>query len=305
MVYLFSVLFGVEYTNFLFSISILLPLILTPLTIAVIIRLTKHLKYIKIYLQDEIEKNKKKDIMLFEQARFALMGEMMANISHQWKQPLNTIGLATVDARMSKCDETNLEKNFDIIEDNISHLAITINDFMSFFDKRNNLEIRNIDNIVKEIKSIINTHIANKDIKLEIDIQESAKDVKLASSISQVILNILNNSIDAFNEEIKNKKISLIFRVKNYALEIVCIDNAKGIEAEIEDKIFDPYFTTKDKSQGTGIGLYMSKQIVQKLFSGTIEANSQIDTKKECKNKTCFYITLPCSDQCVLKENKK
>ena len=254
-------------------------------------------------LDKAIDENKKKDIMLFEQARFALMGEMIANISHQWKQPLNTIGLAAVDARISKCDETNLENNFDIIEDNINYLATTINDFMSFFDKRTSLEIRNIESIVKEIKSIIETHISNQNIELEINIENSAKDVQVASSISQVLLNILNNSKDAFIEDAIDKQISLIFRVRNSSLEIVCIDNGKGIAAEIEDKIFDPYFSTKNKTQGTGIGLYMSKQIVQKLFSGSIKINSAKDLNKECTNKTCVYINLPYSDKCIFTSN--
>lgn len=299
IVHILSFICGEEHTPQLFRFSIIIPLLTTPIIVSILIILTKHLKYFKDMLDGEIEENKKKDIMLFEQARFALMGEMISNISHQWKQPLNTIGLATVDAKMSRYDEKNLEKNFDIIEDNINYLAITINDFMSFFDKRTSYEIREIESIVKEIKSIIETHISNKNIELEINIENSAKDVQVASSLSQVLLNILNNSKDAFNEDAEDKKISLIFSVKDSLLKITCIDNGKGISSEIEDKIFDPYFSTKDKTQGTGIGLYMSKQIVQKVFSGSMKINSRKDLNKECKNKTCVYIYLPYSDKCI------
>ena len=303
-VYALSTFFDKEYTIFLFSISIILPMLLTPLVVLFFIKITKHLKYFKDHLEEELEKNKEKDILLFEQARFVLMGEMMANISHQWKQPLNTIGLATVGARMSKCNEKNLEKNFDIIEDNIGYLATTIDDFMSFFDKRTHSEIRTLPSIVKEIKSIIQTQIENQNIELEIDVEYSAQYIMIVSSISQVVLNILNNAKDAFSDEMKDKKITLSFEVNNNSLEIKCVDNGKGIHKDIEDKIFDPYFTTKEKSQGTGIGLYMSKQIVQKLFSGSISINSARNYNQACKNRTCFNIYLPYSDKCVLKEVK-
>ena len=100
-VYIFALLFGEPYTLFFFILSVALPLILTPPTIFVLLKISKYLKHFKEQLDEEIEKNKRNDLLLFEQARFALMGEMMANISHQWKQPLNTMGLAIVSVRTS------------------------------------------------------------------------------------------------------------------------------------------------------------------------------------------------------------
>ena len=246
--------------------------------------------------------------MLFEQARFALMGEMMANISHQWKQPLNTIGLAVVAMRTSNQSEDERDNHFEIIENNINYLAATVDDFMSFFDKKTNIEIRELGSIIKEVKSIIATHILNKNIELEIIVDDSYGNVEVASSISQVILNLLNNAKDAFEDDSKRREIKLQFTTNEYGLEIECCDNGEGIEESIKDKIFDPYFTTKGKTQGTGIGLYMSKEIIQKIFNGKINLSSRQYSRSNLypadnSGKTCFYIAIPYSENCLLKED--
>ncbi|MDD2448246.1 MAG: HAMP domain-containing sensor histidine kinase [Sulfurimonas sp.] len=272
-------------------LSIVLPMLLTPPVISTFIKLSKHLKHFQEELEIEIKNNKKKDLMLFEQARFALMGEMLANISHQWKQPLNTIGLCVANARLS--NEESIERNFDIIEKNVNYLASTIDDFMSFFDKKTYTQIRNLEDILTEVKSIIYMQITSKGISLEIEVNGDERDILLASSISQVLLNLLNNAKDAINDNMKDKKISLKFNVRDANLEIVCCDTGSGIAPEIKDKIFDPYFTTKHKTQGTGIGLYMSKQIVQKIFDA--EIYFEIESG-------CFRINLPYSDRCMLKK---
>ena len=307
LVYFLIKLFGAEYTTTIFVMSIAAPLLMVPPTILIMIRLSKHLLYFKEALQDEVQKNRQRDIILFEQARFVLMGEMMANISHQWKQPLNTIGIAVVAMRTSNQDEKELDRHYEIIEDNINHLASTVDDFMSFFDKRTHYEIRSLDSIVKEIKSIIYTHISNKNIELEITIDNSYGDIEIASSISQIILNLLNNAKDALEESSKRKEIKLQFTSNEYGLEIECCDNGKGVDEKIKDKIFDPYFSTKEKKQGTGIGLYMSKEIVQKIFNGKVALSSREISRStlhplDNSEKTCFYIAVPYSQSCILKE---
>ncbi|WP_324171898.1 HAMP domain-containing sensor histidine kinase [Sulfurimonas sp.] len=291
LVYILTMLFGAQYTNITFIKSIVTPLLMAPVTIGIIIELSVHLKYFKDELNKEIEKNKKKDAILFEQARFALMGEMLANISHQWKQPLNTISLSVANAKLSSGN--NLEKNFDIIESNVNYLASTIDDFMSFFNKKTYTQIRDLKDILKEVKSIINIEIIKNDITLDIEVDCVNNKIELSSSISQVLLNLLNNAKDAFDKDMQDKRIILKFTVKQESLEIICCDSAGGINPEIKNKIFDPYFTTKHKSQGTGIGLYMSKQIVQKIFGGNINFDSE---------SSCFCINLPYSNQCMLKK---
>ena len=305
LVYFFVLLFGAQYSGEIFVMSIAAPSLMIPSAIHIVIKLSSHLKFFQDELEKEIEKNKRKDLLLFEQARFALIGEMMANISHQWKQPLNTIGLSVVMAKTSRTYDDETNKCFDIIEDNVSYLSTTIDDFMSFFDKKTYNELRNLGSIVKEIRSIVGMHIANKKIDLEIKIDEKYGDVAVASSISQVILNLLNNAKDAISQTATHKKIELHFLVNEYGLEIACCDNGKGISDNIKDKIFNPYFTTKEKSQGTGIGLHMSREIVQKFFDGEININARATSRSllsplDHTYQTCFFIALPYSARCVL-----
>lgn len=296
-VYLVTKLYGVAYENIHLVLSVVLPMLLTPPVILMFIKLSKHLKNFQDELEIEIEKNKKKDLMLFEQARFVLMGEMLANISHQWKQPLNTIALSIVNTKfLDPQNREGFEKNFDVMEKHISYLASTIDDFMSFFNKENSTQVRTLQSILKEVRTIIDMEISAKNISLEIEIEKEKGEILLASSISQVLLNLLNNAKDAFDDNMTDKKISLKFIAKEDSLEIACCDNGRGMSAQIKDKIFDPYFTTKDKTQGTGIGLYMSKQIVQKIFAGKITCELE---------PVCFYIKMPYTDKCLLQEGTK
>ena len=294
LVYLSTLLFSVEYTAFLLMLSIALPLLLTPVTIAILIKITKNLSYFKESLEEEIEKNKAKDIMLFEQARFVLMGEVIQNLSHQWKQPLNTINLALLNAKLTAATPEEQLKYFDIMESNTNYLASTIDDFMSFFDKRTYLELKTLEALIHEIRSIIDVHIKSHNVKLSILTDTINTKVMIASSIAQVILNLINNAKDALEQVDGEKNIILTFSTTSDSLEIVCCDNGSGIEESLREKIFHPYFTTKNKTQGTGIGLYMSKQIIQKIFSGTLEL------KKTQKCTTCFELRLPYSDNCKL-----
>ena len=153
----------------------------------------------------------KYDDILIKQSRFILMGEMMANISHQWKQPLNTINLVVLSARTSDPSKEELEKYFDIIEKNVNFLASTITDFTSFLEENTCVNPKNIIDIIKEIKNIIDIQMIKNNIKLDIEIDANCKRYLLSSSISQVILNLLNNAKDAFVNNTKEKKIELKF----------------------------------------------------------------------------------------------
>jgi len=295
IVYIASYIGGVEYSGFLLTISIVLPLLLTPTAISTVIKLSMNLEHVKEHLANEIEKNKVKDVLIYEQSRFALMGEMLANISHQWKQPLNTINLAVINVRMNLSDEEKRERNFDIIEDNVNHLASTINDFMSYFDKRKHSEVRDLENIVTEIKSIANTSINNSGAKLFIELNEENKKIKIASSISQILLNLINNAKDALLNVEGSKEIKVTFIIKSQECIISCCDNGVGISPAIKEQIFNPYFTTKSHSTGTGIGLYMSRQIIDKFFNGEIVLESK-------NNYTCFKVIIPFGKNCYIED---
>ena len=295
-VYAIAAIFETPYTDFILYLSVWLPLLLTPAVMFALLKLLKYVKYFQDELDKEIIKTKEKDAIIVEQASYVLMGEMMANISHQWKQPLNTIGLAVVASKIQTKNSPQVEKSSDIIEDNVRYLASTMDDFLSFFDKRSHSEIRDIDSIMREVKSVISTQLSRQNIELDLNVQ--AENVKVAASLSQIILNLLSNAKDALEGNHKDGKIELTFVETDKGLEMLCCDNGKGIDISAQDKIFNPYFTTKAKTQGTGIGLYMSKSIVENIFGGTI-------TLKKSENKeTCFSLHVPFSKNCILEQNR-
>ena len=185
------------------------------------------------------------------------------------------------------------------MESNVAYLASTIDDFISFFDKRKNLEMKSLPYVSHEVQDIIGITIKNKNIDFIIKINEQLGSVEIASSISQVILNLLSNAKDAFEDKASKKLISLEFTIKEECLEIYCCDNGVGISADAQDKIFDPYFTTKEKTKGTGIGLHMSKQIILKLFEGNIMIISKDNFT------TCFKISIPYSKNCKLTKKEE
>ncbi|WP_297442707.1 HAMP domain-containing sensor histidine kinase [Sulfurimonas sp.] len=252
------------------------------------------MRYYKEHLASEIEKNKEKDLVMYEQARFAVIGEMMANISHQWKQPLHTINLSVISARLSGYDEQKLDKSCDIIEANVNYLANTVNDFLSFFDKKSIQELKPLEDVIKEIKNIYLLQLEEAGICLKIDLQNNAKDIRLALSISQVILNLLANAKDAMQNIQTYKEIEMQFIAFDDYFKIRCCDTGDGVAEENIYKIFEPYFTTKDKTQGTGLGLYMSRQIVKTLFNGELYLDKN--------DRSCFVIDMPYDTNCRLEQ---
>jgi signal transduction histidine kinase len=292
MVYISSLIARVEYTSFLFTISVILPLVLTPPVVILLIKMTKHLRYYKEFLENEIKKNKEKDVIMYEQSRFAVIGEMMANISHQWKQPLNTINLSVISAKLSNYDEKTLDQSFDIIEANVNYLANTVNDFLSFFDKKSIQEVKPLEDVIQEIENIYLVQLEDAGIALKVDLQNSAKDVSLALSVSQVILNLLTNAKDALQNTEGKKEIEMQFIAFDDFFKIRCCDTGEGVAEENIYKVFEPYFTTKDKTQGTGLGLYMSKQIIKTLFDGELYLDKE--------DRSCFVMDIPYGVNCRL-----
>ncbi|MCK9336356.1 MAG: PAS domain-containing protein [Arcobacteraceae bacterium] len=240
---------------------------------------TKELHTLNINLEEkvvqEVEKNRQKDVLLQHQSRLAAIGEMMGNIAHQWRQPLSAI-TSSVSGLKLKHEYGILEPQ-DIIEANdcVMHnaefLSHTIDNFRNFFrkdqPKRKFFVIDAINDTISIIKASYDSHFIKIDTKLDASIYYYGSD----NLLSQVILNILANSKDAFiQNNIENKRVSIFLIEENNNIKITITDNAGGISEDIKDKIFDPYFTTKHQSQGTGLGLYMSSQIIHNHFHGKI-----------------------------------
>ena len=243
--------------------------------------LNREKAYIKGVSQDitelkELELDKiQKDELLYQQSKMAAMGEMLGNIAHQWRQPLSTISTASTGAKIQKeMDCLSDEQLFSAlvsINDSAQYLSEIIEDFRGFFNPHNNKvnEFNITDTLSKTLKLVSSQFIA-KDIQIIEDIK-SCNLLSIENELIQVLINILNNARDALLTKEKQKRLLFINtykKDKNLYIEI--LDNAGGVPKDIMSKIFEPYFTTKDESQGTGIGLYMSQDIIQNHLDGTL-----------------------------------
>jgi len=226
-------------------------------------------------VKEEVARNREKDHLLISQSRLASMGEMIGNIAHQWRQPLSSLSgifQNLVDAYKygELTDElmTKSEKKFLSV---IEHMSKTIDDFRDFFHpKKDKVEFNLISDCLNKTLVILENRLHKTKVQIEIDCKNEIVIFGYPGEISQVILNILNNSFDAFEDRgIKDGKIIISTRIENNKKIFSISDNAGGIDPSIQSKIFDPYFTTKNK--GTGIGLYMSKMIIEKSMYGSLE----------------------------------
>lgn len=245
-------------------------------------------------VKEEVEKNRDKDRMLFQQSRLAAMGEMIGNVAHQWRQPLSELGiiLYKIKKLFKKCEGTENEDDFLDSYDNakkvIKKMSDTIEDFRNFFNPHRPSEVFSIQNALDEAMIMMQGTLQRHEIKLEIDCKDHVQIKGFLSEFSQVFINLLNNSKDAFNKKsLENRIIKIEIKKfdKSYAM-IIFSDNAGGIDEEILDKIFEPYFTTKHASMGTGLGLYMSRMIIQNSMHGTLEAQN-------CHGGVCFFMKIP------------
>ena len=224
--------------------------------------------------KDELEKKQK---LFYQQAKMASMGEMIENIAHQWRQPLSTITIAASGAKIKKeFDELNDEfffESLDTILNAANYLSHTIDDFRDFFKQSKNKEKFKILTILNN--SIKLANLKNTDIELLLNTSDDIKVLGFKNELIQVLLNIFNNSKDVLkNSKNLHKLIKIDVKENDSYVTLSIVDNGGGIDEDKIDKIFEPYFTTKHQSQGTGIGLYMSEQIITKHFSGEISAQN-------------------------------
>ena len=220
-----------------------------------------------------------KETILSHQSKMAAMGEMIENIAHQWRQPLSVISTAATGAKLKKdlnlLNDEDFYETMDIINKSSQHLSSTIDDFRYFFSKNKELKNFNLSAPIKKILYLLGTKLKTKEIKI-IENYQSINVLNLENEFLQVVLNIINNSIDAFEGKEHDTKLIFIDIYKENDFAILKIkDNAGGIKEDIINRIFEPYFTTKHKSQGTGIGLYMVLEIVKKHMNGEISVKNQ------------------------------
>ncbi|WP_404317338.1 PAS domain S-box protein [Malaciobacter canalis] len=245
---------------------------------------TKQLKELNQTLEQrvksEIEKNKQKQKILFWQSRMASLGQMLANIAHQWRQPLTELNLSLFNVKKSASNQEfdELEKYYKDSKEIIANMSQTIDDFSNFFNPNKEKQKFNLKNSIDESLNITRKLIQKENINIKkeyIDLEVFG----VSNEFSQVIINFLQNSAHEFNKKnIENKEI--IITIKQVTIEsqefaqVTFSDNARGVDENTLDKIFEPYFTTKHQSNGTGLGLFMSKLIIEKSLNGTMFAKN-------------------------------
>ena len=262
---------------------------------------TKELKNINEQLEQkvqvELSKNRQKEALLMQQSKMASVGEMISSIIHQWKQPLGIISVASSGMKLQiEMDDINKDEFIEStqnISEQIKHMTQTMDDFQNFFKQTPKKEYE-VSDIARDAVILVNDIFKSKGIEINLKTEKEAVVYGYPNELIQVILNILNNARDIIlekNPDIYKIDIEIFQDDKNVFISIK--DYAGGIPKDIIDKIFEPYFTTKPEDKGTGIGLYMSKTIIEKA-KGTLSAsNVETDIEGRLYHGAQFTINLP------------
>jgi two-component system, chemotaxis family, CheB/CheR fusion protein len=230
-------------------------------------------------LRNSVDELRQKDSILLQQSRLAALGEMIGNIAHQWRQPLNTLGLKVQQlSLLYDCGELTkefLEKNESQSMGLIQHMSRTIDDFRNYFrPDKEQVEFEANQAIAKTL-SLIEDSYKNHHIRIEVQAQSNPLIYGYENEFSQVLLNILINARDALIErEVCDPRVVIHIGKDGNKAVLTISDNAGGIPLEIMDRIFDPYFTTKGPQAGTGVGLFMSKAIIEKNMGGSLSVRN-------------------------------
>ncbi len=253
---------------------------------------TDELEMFNQRLQEEIEKavqkNRKQEKLLMQQAKMAEIGSMLESIAHQWRQPLNILGLSMTRLSLN-CPldpKSDTRKVIDIAEAQIQYMSQTIDDFRNFFKQDRSRIPVNINALVNDVEALLGPLLIRKKITVEREIDPSTEVLVYPNELKQVLINIINNAREAIElHRSKERKIIIRCVSDERYCTIAIEDTGGGIPPAIADKIFDPYFTTKFESQGTGIGLYMAKTIIEKHFLGKLSVYN-------AQKGACFEIRL-------------
>jgi two-component system, NtrC family, C4-dicarboxylate transport sensor histidine kinase DctB len=243
---------------------------------------TKELQELNDYLEFKIKKevanSRKKDLIMFQQAKLASLGEMLGNIAHQWRQPLGSL-MMIIQSFQTKMQLGKL--SFEFVEKKTNdavllaeNMSNTLEDFQNFFSPNKDKTEFSLKKCVEHSIELSKYILENENIKLNLVVEKELNIYSYYNELSHVILNIISNSKDALKIKEGNKVIKIVLKEYKNNARINIYDNGGGIEESIIPQIFEPYYTTKYKSAGTGIGLYMSKQIVEKHMLGHIRCKN-------------------------------
>ncbi len=222
----------------------------------------------------EVELNRKKDQIMFQQSRLASLGEMLQNIAHQWRQPL---GALTMIIQSFETKHMTGKLTAEFIEDRVKDADVlakgmseTLDDFRTFFNPNKSKRAFDLRFSIQKAIDLSRYLLEKEGVELKLFMEENVRIFGFRNELSHVLLNLINNAKDALENKKIAKKIYIYVKPTLKEIQISIIDNAGGINESILPRIFDPYFTTKHQSAGTGIGLYMSKQIIEEHMQGSI-----------------------------------
>ena len=226
-------------------------------------------------VQEQVLQLREKENLLMEQSKLAQMGDMINMIAHQWRQPLNVISTKMIKLSfLNERDDLLTQKVEEIsktIQQQVQDMSETITDFMNF-NQQSNDKVFLLSTAVKDTLNIMAVQFESREIHMDVDMDKELKVFHNPKSISHSLLNLLVNARDAFevHPEIENSVIKIYTKEFEDRVELIIEDNAGGIPKNIIDKVFNPYFTTKEQGKGTGIGLYMVKNLIEKVKGATI-----------------------------------
>lgn len=231
---------------------------------------------LKEKIKKAVEENQKKDRLMFEQTKMTQIGELMGNIAHQWRQPLSIISTLASGMKVKKEIDSLSDEEFynytNKIVGNVTLLSTTISEFSDYIKENNQLKDVVIQERVRTALKIVEESFENYEIEL-IEEQMETEDIHfklISGELLQSLIPILNNAKDVLCKKTYPKWIRYSVKKDKNLIYIIIEDNGGGIDMEIIDRIFEPYFTTKHQSQGTGIGLYNSYNIITKQLYGKL-----------------------------------
>ena len=256
---------------------------------------TRELEELNATLHERVEKaveeNRSKERMMIQQAKMATIGEMIESIAHQWRQPLNImgIGISNLDLKrqLGTLQKDELDALIEMVQRQVAYMSQTIDDFRNFFKKDKKIEHVQLLPLVDEVRGLVEPALRQKKIELEVRIPEAITCDLYPNELKQVILNLVSNAKDVLVQQ-ENAKKRIVIRADELpaTIRLEVQDNGGGVPPSIKEKIFEPYYTTKFESQGTGIGLYMSKIILERHLKGTIHVENR-------NGGACFVLNWP------------
>ncbi|MDD2781741.1 HAMP domain-containing sensor histidine kinase [Sulfuricurvum sp.] len=245
-------------------------------------KLNLHQNQLEEQIESEVIKRQEQERMLGHQARLAAMGEMISNITHQWRQPLTAISnivQETQDAfKYNELNEASMQENTRNIRTQLNQMSNTIDDFRNFFSPSKTISSFYAKDQIKTTLSMLQGMLQKNNITVDLYIDGDTKIQGYANEYNHVLINLFNNARDILLERaIESPRITIRIDESNGHSVVIFADNGGGIPVEIADKIFNPYFTTKGEIHGTGIGLYMCKQIIENNMHGNIRVHNNED----------------------------